>query len=93
MTDRSLDLHLHVRADEPGDRDRIVRVLSGTAVGLVLGAGAVRGLAELGVYRAMVQLGIPVDWVGGSSIGSIVAGAIASDWDPEHAISMARESR
>ena len=52
--------------------------MSGTAVGLVLGAGAVRGLAELGVYRAMVQLGIPVDWVGGSSIGSIVGGAVAA---------------
>ncbi len=89
---RSFDFHLHRREEQPADLDRLVRILSGRAIGLVLGAGAVRGLAELGVYRAMVELGIPVDWVGGSSIGSIVGGAIAMDWTPEHAINMARES-
>lgn len=89
---RSLDFHLHLRDGEPGDRARLQRVLRGDALGLVLGAGAVRGLAELGVYRAMVELGVPVDWVGGSSIGSIVGGGVARGWDPEHAIEMARES-
>ena len=89
---RAVDFHLHLRDGEPGDRQRLERVLRGEAIGLVLGAGAVRGLSELGVYRAMVELGVPVDWVGGSSIGSIVAGAIARGWDPDHAISMARES-
>ena len=66
--------------------------LGATGVGLVLGAGAVRGLAELGVYKAMVELGVPIDWVGGSSIGSIVGAAVAHDWEPEHAISLAREA-
>lgn len=90
--DQAFDFHLHRREDYPTDLDRVVRILSGQAVGLVLGAGAVRGLAELGVYKAMVELGIPVDWIGGSSIGSIVGGAIAMDWPPDHAISMGRES-
>ncbi len=89
---RSVSFHLHLRDGEAGDRKRLERVLRGEAIGLVLGAGAVRGLSELGVYKAMVELGVPVDWVGGSSIGSIVAGAIARGWDPEHAIAMARES-
>ncbi len=92
LESRSVDFHLHLRDGENGDRRRLERILRGEAIGLVLGAGAVRGLSELGVYKAMVELGVPVDWVGGSSIGSIVAGAIASDWDPEHAIAMARES-
>lgn len=92
LKNQPVDFHLHCRRDHPKDLDRLVRVLSGQAVGLVLGAGAVRGLAELGVYRAMVELGIPVDWVGGSSIGSIVGAAIAMDWTPEHATAMARES-
>jgi NTE family protein len=89
---RSVDFHVHLREDDGADRERLERLLRGEALGLVLGAGAVRGLAELGVYQAMVELGIPVDWVGGSSIGSIVGGGIARGWDPEHAIAMARES-
>ncbi|MEE4173343.1 MAG: patatin-like phospholipase family protein [Xanthomonadales bacterium] len=92
LESRHVDFHLHLREDHAEDRQRLERVLRGQAIGLVLGAGAVRGLSELGVYQAMVELGVPVDWVGGSSIGSIVAGAIARGWDPEHAIAMARES-
>lgn len=92
LESRSVDWHLHLRDARPEDRQRLERVLRGEALGLVLGAGAVRGLSELGVFKAMAELGIPVDWVGGSSIGSIVAGAIARDWDPGHAIAMARES-
>jgi len=92
LENRPVDFHLHHRVGYGADLERIVRVLSGQAIGLVLGSGAVRGLSELGVYKAMVELGIPVDWVGGSSIGSIVGAAIAMDRTPEQAISMARSS-
>jgi predicted acylesterase/phospholipase RssA len=92
LESRAVDFHLHLRDGEPEDRRRLERVLLGEAIGLVLGAGAVRGLSELGVFKAMVELGVPVDWVGGSSIGSIVAGGVARGWDPEHAIAMARDS-
>lgn len=92
LAPRRVDFHLHLREDREQDLERLVRLLRGRATGLVLGAGAVRGLAELGVYRAMTEAGIPVDWVGGSSIGSIVGAAVAHDWTPEHAIDMARES-
>ncbi len=92
LESRSMDFHFHLREGQTADRERLMRVLGGQAVGLVLGSGAVRGLAELGVYRALVERGVPVDWVGGSSIGSIVGGAIARGWDPDHAIAMARDS-
>ncbi|MBP8097833.1 MAG: patatin-like phospholipase family protein [Arenimonas sp.] len=89
---RRVDFHLHVRADRPDDLQRVVRIISGRATGLVLGAGAARGFAHLGVYRAMVEAGIPVDWVGGSSIGAIMAAAVAHDWTPAHAIAVARSA-
>lgn len=89
---RRLDFHLHVRADRPDDLRRVVRIISGRAIGLVLGAGAARGFAHLGVYRAMVEAGIPVDWVGGSSIGAVMAAAVAHDWTPDHAIRVARRA-
>ena len=89
---REPSFHLHVRANKPGDVSRIVRVLAGEAVGLVLGAGAARGFAEVGVYRALVEAGIPVDWVGGTSIGGIMAAAIALDRSPDEVTERVREA-
>lgn len=74
----------------PGDLNRIVRVISGKATGLVLSAGAVRGLAQLGAYRALREAGINIDWVGGTSIGAVVGATIAMDWSPEEATQRCR---
>lgn len=81
---------LHWRADHSRDRQRILRVLSDRATGLVLSGGAARGFAHLGVYRAMDELGIPIDWLGGTSIGAIMSFAIALDLDVEEAIASVR---
>ena len=43
-----------------------------------MGGGAARGLAALGVFKALVEAGIEIDWVGGTSIGSIMAGGVAA---------------
>lgn len=89
---RRIDHHLHLRPGVDDDVERVVRVLSGRAVGLVLGAGAVRGLAALGVYKALREKGVTIDWVGGSSIGAIVGAAVARDWTAEHAIDVTRDA-
>ena len=87
---RNLDFHLHLRSGIAGDFARLVRILDGSAVGLVLGGGAARGFAHLGVYKAMTEAGIAVDWVGGSSIGSVMGAAIALDLPPDEAVARAR---
>ena len=56
----------------------------------MLGGGAARGFAHLGVYKAMTEAGIAVDWVGGSSIGSVMGAAIALDLPPDEAVARAR---
>ncbi len=89
---RKLDFHLHVRAGVPGDMDRVARVLAGRAVGLVLGGGAARGFAHLGVYRALHEAGIAVDWLGGASIGAVMAAGMATGPDPGVAIDRARKA-
>lgn len=81
---------LHLRADHPADEQRVRRILSDQATGLVLSAGAARGFAHLGVYRALEELRIPIDWVGGTSIGAIMAFTVASDWGVEEAIAKVR---
>ncbi|KAL3089517.1 hypothetical protein niasHS_006901 [Heterodera schachtii] len=62
-----------------GDFARLGRIISGNAVGLVLGGGGARGAAHVGVIKALRQNGIPIDMIGGTSIGSLVGGVLASD--------------
>ena len=91
LEERELDFHVHVRRDRPEDTDRITRIVTGNALGLVLAGGAARGFAHLGVYRAMEELGLPVDWIGGTSIGGIMGAALAGHWGTDDAIRITRE--
>ena len=47
-------------------------------VALVLSGGGARGFAHIGVLRALQELRIPVDFVVGTSMGSVVGGAYAA---------------
>jgi predicted acylesterase/phospholipase RssA len=89
---RMLDFHVHVRQDVAGDIDRLARILAGKALGLVLGGGAARGFAHLGVYRALHEAGLAIDWFGGASIGAVMAAGIVTAADPEDAIVRARRA-
>ena len=90
LQDRAVDFHLHLRQGVTADFERLVRIIDGSALGMVLGGGAARGFAHLGVYKAMTEAGLAVDWVGGSSIGSVMGAAIALDLPPDEAIRRAR---
>jgi NTE family protein len=71
--------HLHVRPTRSADMARLARFLNRSAVGLVLAGGGARGLAHLGVLRALQEHGIEIDCVGGTSIGAVMATYVASD--------------
>ena len=77
---RHPDFHLHVRDEHPHDISRVARIITGNAIGLVLAAGAARGFAHIGVYGALCDAGVPIDWVGGTSIGAIMGAPIAANW-------------
>ena len=91
LEERELDFHVHVRRDRPADADRVTRIVTGNALGLVLAGGAARGFAHLGVYKAMEELGLPVDWIGGTSIGGIMGAALAGHWGTDEAIQITRK--
>ncbi|SEN15600.1 patatin-like phospholipase family protein [Lihuaxuella thermophila] len=46
--------------------------MSRPKIGLALSSGAARGLAHIGVLKVLEQEGIPVDFIAGSSMGSII---------------------
>ncbi|XP_070312734.1 patatin-like phospholipase domain-containing protein 7 isoform X3 [Odocoileus virginianus] len=64
--------------DRHSDFSRLARVLTGNAIALVLGGGGARGCAQVGIIRALTECGIPVDMVGGTSIGAFM-GALYSE--------------
>ena len=61
--------------------DRLARHLCGCSVGLVLGGGGARGISHIGVIQALEEAGIPVDMVGGTSIGSFIGALYAREAD------------
>jgi NTE family protein len=52
-------------------------------VGLVLSGGGAKGFAYIGLLRAFEEAGLPVDYIGGSSIGSIIGGLYAIGYHPD----------
>jgi predicted acylesterase/phospholipase RssA len=55
--------------------------LCGKSVGLVLGGGGARGIAQVGVIKALEESGIPIDIIGGTSIGAFIGALYAQDAD------------
>lgn len=64
-----------------GDFHRLARKLCGKSVGLVLGGGGARGISHIGVIMAMEEAGIPIDMIGGTSIGAFIGALYARHAD------------
>lgn len=77
LAGRDLANHHHVRPGNARDEERLARRLTGQGVGLVLGGGGARGIAHIGVLRALEEAGIAIDLVGGTSMGSVIGAAYA----------------
>ena len=53
------------------------------SVGVVMSGGGAKGLYHIGVLQALEESGIPIDYVSGTSMGSIIAGMYAAGYSPE----------
>jgi NTE family protein len=73
----------HHHIVDAADVGRLTRLLTRRGVGLVLSGGGARGFAHLGVIRALREARVPIDFVGGSSIGSIIAAGVAVGWSDD----------
>lgn len=71
----------HHHVCHSADMLRLARLVSGHGRGLVLAGGGARGLAHLGVLRALHEAGHVFDAVGGTSIGAIIGAGIACGWE------------
>lgn len=71
----------HWRGLEDEDVARLARVIARKSIGLVLSGGGARAYAHIGVVRALREAGLPIDVIGGCSMGAIVAACWAMGWD------------
>jgi NTE family protein len=84
--------HYFLRPGSARDVSMIARSLTGQALGLVLGGGGARGFAHIGLIRALEELDIQVDVLGGSSMGAFVASLAACGYRAKDMLGIARET-
>ena len=79
-------------ADTAGDAGRYQRYPTalgrGRGVGLVLSGGGARGLAHIGVIKALEENHIPIDYISGTSIGAIVGVFYALGYTPDEMLQL-----
>ena len=92
FANRNLQRNFHVRLDRENDFGRVARCLGDAAIGLVLGGGGARGLAHIGVVRALREAGVPIDMIGGTSMGAVMASLVAMDQDWDQMLETNREA-
>ena len=61
-------------------------------VGLALGSGGVKGLAHIGVIKALLENDIPIDYIAGSSIGALIGAHFAAEKDIKNTEKIALET-
>jgi NTE family protein len=75
--------HIHMRRNHRSDLDRLARMLTGQSVALVLSGGGARAYAHIGAIRALHEANVPIDFLGGTSMGAIIAAGVAMGWSDE----------
>lgn len=77
LKSRPVALHHHLVIDNDAHYDRLVRFISGNAIGFVACGGGALCAAHIGVYKALTNAGVSFDLLGGTSGGGAMAAAFA----------------
>ena len=89
-TARPVVAHHHIREGHVADAERLGRLVLGKGIGVVLSGGAARGFAHLGVLRALEECNVPIDAIGGTSMGAILGGLVACGYSHDERMDRAR---
>jgi NTE family protein len=77
LVGRQVRMYHQINPDSDRDYGRLARSIVGQGVGLVLGGGGARCFAHIGVLRALEEAEIPIDIIGGTSGGALIAAQFA----------------
>ncbi len=73
----------HWRGDNREDAMRLARIMTGRSIGVVFSGGGARAYSHIGAVRAIRELGLPIDFAGGASMGAVIAACVAMGWGDE----------
>ncbi|MGZ8364446.1 MAG: patatin-like phospholipase family protein [Caulobacteraceae bacterium] len=73
----------HLRLGDRADIQRMARIVTGRSVGLVLSGGGARAYAHIGAIQVLREAGVPIDFLGGASMGAMIAAGVALGWGHE----------
>lgn len=85
---RKINNHYHVKTHTEAGLARMMRIFTDNTVSLVLSGGGARSLAQIGVYKLIEELKIPIDYIAGTSIGAMLAAAFAMEHSAQEVLSM-----
>ena len=71
--------HFHMR-NQKKDWQHLARILTGRGLGVVFSGGGARAYAHIGALRAIEEMGLAIDFIGGASMGAIIAACQAHGW-------------
>lgn len=77
LKQRNITRHYHVRLGSDVDKARAGRLLTGQDLSLALGGGGARGFAHIGILGACRDMDIPIDRIGGTSMGAMLGALFA----------------
>lgn len=80
----------HVRRGSSADFGRLARRIAGRSTGVVLGGGGARACGHVGVLRALEEHGIPIDHIGGTSAGALIAAQYAYGYSVDEILELNR---
>jgi predicted acylesterase/phospholipase RssA/CRP-like cAMP-binding protein len=91
LANRDIKVSFLQPAENRGDvlnlgTERIIHMLRGIKIGVALGGGAARGMANLGVLKALEQNGIVVDMIAGTSAGAMTGTVYASGMEVDYSV-------
>ncbi len=71
----------HHLMDTKASYQRLYRYMTGQAIGLVISGGGFRGFAHYGLVKALFEARVPIDYIGGSSMGAAIGALLAIHFD------------
>jgi NTE family protein len=82
--------HYHLPSGSADAIGALSRRVTGRSVGLVLSGGGARGLVHIGCIRGLLDAGVVIDRVGGTSMGAFVGSMFAMGHTPEEIVELCR---
>ncbi|MDZ7629150.1 MAG: patatin-like phospholipase family protein [Parvularculaceae bacterium] len=88
----AVDAHRVFHVTGSRSTERLARALAGCSVGVVMSGGGARAYAHIGAIKALRERRVPIDFLGGASMGAVVAACVAMGWNDDEIETRVRDA-